>query len=599
LASVKRVPTLILFLAMSTLLEGRALADRSQATVTLPGVTVGQSSEDSSERGAGLAAEKEASGGSVSIGHELAIEAPLLLQLPSAQGELSVMRGSGRRADEVQVSLLEVSLVPRFGGGLNLSTLPPYLFAGYRYQEGFGSSIVDSRGIGDSLQLSLWSAQDSARTSSDVGMGVAFTDQPVSSVWAGYRSQEIESGGVGIRAGLGSGVQAFSLDGVSDPFQAAGSVSAVREWSPGLRSEFHWIASHLRSEPRGTLSFRTPDASQLDDRSLMIVRNTWGGDAEFSTTHWLDFILNLYDDPSFGGSRSRSWWTGHRADLTLPSGFEAGMQWDGVTYLSSLFEGDREQGFLSGTAAYLWDGYLGQHRLQFDPMIRTDGLFRPNANWRMQIGQGWSVDAGVRHQFPSLLDMFAEGPFAIPNPGLAPEQSWQLGVAYGRPIGQRVKMHWFARADYRRQTFQSRLVNFQSQVVNSGDAYIGQLGNRWNVLLPLGFEIEPQWKLGFGELEDGTPVQGLARFQGGAKIGWRGKNFTVDWSNWWVSNRPTVAPFTLEPYLLGAIGVEGIFEYWRVRSQITNIYNQEIQFAYDQIPVGLQWSLTVSRSLAI
>ncbi len=343
-------------------------------------------------------------------------------------GTISQFRGAGRSVTDTEVQALGISLNPPAGGGLDLSTLPQYLWSDFEYQMGPALGAFDLRANSGTLILTPWteSALNSAESS------------------ASGRVMSSSAGVTQTAAGADWGRQGAILAGYSGGTATGPSASLSTRWNAGpLRGKFHVLGSQIEAPVPGSLSYPTPDARQVSTRVLPVLQaDADVGEGILKTSAFYDVIdldntdpgtKNLYPGESQSNSRTRQ---GGVELAYLNGGFSLGAGARRTDYgLRSEYSGMRYDTDQAETATHASVGYLWQEgAFQLSPRLEGTSLstygFRPGAS----LGARYAFTPGVStflrgsstYIFPGLLDRYYQSSSFMGDPNLLTERDWTL-----------------------------------------------------------------------------------------------------------------------------------------------------------------------------
>ncbi len=350
-------------------------------------------------------------------------------------GQLTQFRGAGRSVTETQVQALGISLNPAQGGGLDLSTLPQYLWSDFRYQMGPALGAFDLRASSGTLILRPWT---------DVMLDEQGTSSRATFLASGAG---ITQTSVGFDQGDQAMVAGWSTGKALGP---SGSMSS--RWSVGgIHGKWHLLASQIKTDVPGPLSYQTPQQTQVSTRILPLIQADLplgGPEAGVLKTSLFYDAQNLDNDdpgtynvtPGLSQSRSRTRQAG--GDLAwLKGAWKLGVGARNTRYtLGSIdpYSGQTsvDQSENSYRVSASADFQVGAWTL--NPMVQAEGLTlygtRPGASFgaRYAITRGDAAFARLTYSntFPGLLDRYYCVAFSYPgnvcNPNLQVERDWTL-----------------------------------------------------------------------------------------------------------------------------------------------------------------------------
>lgn len=343
-------------------------------------------------------------------------------------GTLSQFRGAGRSVTDTEVQALGISLNPPAGGGLDLSTLPQFLWSDFEYQMGPALGAFDLRANSGTLILTPW------------------TESALNSVESSV-SGRVMSSSAGVTqtaAGADWGRQGAILAGYSGGTATGPSGSLSTRWNAGpLRGKLHVLGSQIDAPVPGSLSYPTPEARQVSTRLLPVLQADADlGEGVLKTSAFYDVIdlentdpgtKNLFPGESQSTSRTRQ---GGVELAYLHGGLSLGAGARRTDYgLRSEYSGVRYDTDQAETAAHASVGYLWQAGdFQISPRIEGTSLssygFRPGASLGARYAFHPAASAFLRgsatYIFPGLLDRYYQSSSFMGDPNLLTERDWTL-----------------------------------------------------------------------------------------------------------------------------------------------------------------------------
>ena len=343
-------------------------------------------------------------------------------------GTLSQFRGAGRSVTDTEVQALGISLNPPAGGGLDLSTLPQFLWSDFEYQMGPALGAFDLRANSGTLILTPWT--ESALNGAETGVfGRVMTSS---------------AGVTQTSAGADWGRQGAILAGFSSGKALGPSGSLSTRWDlNGVRGKFHLLGSQIETAVPGPLSYPTPEARQISARVLPVLQADVDlGGGVLKTSAFFDVInldntdpgtFNLFPGESMSTSRTRQ----AGVELAyLNGGWNLGAGSRRTTYtLDAVYSGLPAVTDQAETANHASLGYVWQvGKFQIHPRVQGTGLsgygFEPGASLGARYDFSPAVGLFARGAstaiFPGLLDRYYQDAYFMGDPNLQTERDWTL-----------------------------------------------------------------------------------------------------------------------------------------------------------------------------
>lgn len=347
-----------------------------------------------------------------SVTEQIADETALPTSQTLRPGNTAQFRGLGLNADDTNVQAFGVPINPPQGGGLNLATLPHYLWESFRFQSGPAPGSFDPKSVAGSLILTPWT-QSAMREEAG----------PATRVTQFYSGAGLFEMSLGTRVpGSGAVLLGYSEGKLEGP---AGSLSVGRRLGADLSARFHLLMARTRAEtPFGT---QNPEARTLSARAIPVLATDLnvGRDSVLKSQLFFDQNYLRYENASF-----------HSADHSSQLGFDHALL-VGNTRLGASFRSQSLRTLDDAPPSDYFVNLQGSHLLELGSWSLEPGLQMVGAK-----DQGWSPEGSVgarvavaheqslfgrvafSRRFGSLTDRYYRVPGVLPNPDLKAERDW-------------------------------------------------------------------------------------------------------------------------------------------------------------------------------
>lgn len=360
--------------------------------------------------------------GSGSLDQSLTRDYAIQVTTSGSPGTLTQFRGFGVRSEDTSVQALGISLNPGYGGGLDLSTIPQFLWSDYRYSIGPSSATFDPRSSSGTLSLVPWTAlaieQNKVRVPNVQGLASSINQYQLA---VGANSSDVAA------------IAGYSYGQNSGP---SGTLSAKKVLGTQDAIRFHLLATDLTANlPRYGLTL-TPNTTQRTQRVIPIL--SWDHVTEktaskltlFSDLTNLDYRSPDGAFPTFTYDQARQ----YGAHYALGVGStRIGILGKKLIYRTSVPTPDEDMGQIQIIKGW------GYNKLMIEPWVRGTvvsgyGVLPEGAlGLRLELSPEFRFfhRSAYTRRFPTLSDRFYTlAGLSEANPNLTPETnySFTLGI---------------------------------------------------------------------------------------------------------------------------------------------------------------------------